>query len=832
METVIITVFGLAGLMVLIGLLPPVASRLRLPFTVLLAAFGCALGLGRVLLPPHLQVDVVGGMSLPSEAFLLLFLPVLLFETVLAFDTRDLWHDIAPILTMAVVAVLVSTLVAGFALSLVSSMGLIAACLLGAIVATTDPIAVVGIFRDVGAPKRLSTLVEGESLLNDAAAIALFVLLLDVLTGTNTSIAGTEIAQRIAWSLIGGALAGAVLGRIGSELAIRAGDTAAAAITISVAVPYLTYIGCERFLHVSGVVAVVVAGFSFSSNFRLRAQPSVWTALTRVWGQLAFWASSLIFLLAAMRSPATLGHLGVHDFSLLAVLVIATMVARALTLGTLLPALSWLGLSEPVDRRYQTIMLWGGLRGAVTLVLALALAENMLLPLALREQMAALAIGLVLFTLFVQAPTLRPLIHGLGVDRLSPTDQALRRRAFDLASANMQQRIEDIAKSQGIDAAEVASLRLHLASAPARDGEAGAAEREPPAGRLVVGLATLASQELAMAHQELESAMVSRRIAARLTSEAQALLDTVRSQGRAGYRRAAAGQLVFGRRIRLYIMLQRRLGWERPLANQLAERFEILTVRTRLLHRLETFSQQRLSSLLGAAAGRVLAGDLKERLDAVTSSLDALRLQYPAYARALEHSYLQRAAVRLEEQAYVEMYQDALISREILQDLRDEIDRRRRQIDRMPDLDLDLSVDELVRHVPLFEPLNDQQLATLIRLLRPRLAVPGEVLMTRGSRGDSMFFIGSGALEVAVEPEPIRLGTGAFVGELALLTRQPRSATVRSLTFTRLLVLEGDAFRRFVRAHPELREEILSVARERLGRALPEGLFPRLRSAE
>lgn len=831
METVVITVFGLSGLMVLIGLLPPIAARLNMPFTVFLAAFGCALGLGLTQLPPHLQVDVVGGISLPSEAFLLLFLPILLFETALAFDTRDLWHDIAPILSMAIVAVVVTTLVAGFSLGLISSMGLVAACLLAAIVATTDPIAVVGIFRDVGAPKRLSTLVEGESLLNDAAAIALFILLLGVLTGQNATLGGFEIAQRIAWSFIGGALVGAVIGRLGSELAIRASDLPAAAITISVAVPYLAYISGERFLHVSGVVAVVAAGFSFSSDFRLRSQPSVWTALIRVWSQLAFWASSLIFVLAAMRSPASLSHLSVYDFGLLAVLVIATTVARALTLGTLLPALAWLGLSEPVDRRYQTIMLWGGLRGAVTLVLALALAENVALPVALREQIAALAIGLVLFTLFVQAPTLRPLIHRLGVDRLSPTDRALRRRAFDLASANMQQRIENIARSQGIDAAEVASLHLHLAKPPSQDGDATATEREVPAGRIAIGLATLASQELSMAHQELESAMVSRRIATRLASEAQALLDAVRGNGRAGYRRVAARQLAFGRRIRVDVFLQRNLGWERPLANQLAERFEILNVRMRLLRRLKSFADQRLSSLLGTATTRVLAGDLQERIDAVTSNLDALRLQYPAYARALEFSYLQRAALRLEEQAYVEMYQDALINREILQDLRDEIDRRREEIDRMPELDLDLSVEVLVRHVPLFEPLNDDQMATLIKLLRPRFTVPGEVLMTRGSRGDSMFFIGSGALEVEVKPEPIRLGTGAFVGELALLTRQPRSATVKSLTFTRLLVLEGDAFRRFVRAHPELREAILAVARERLGASLPESLLPGMRSS-
>src|SRR5690606_30154698 len=123
----------------------------------------------------------LGEFHISSEAFLVLFLPTLLFESALAVDVRRMMNDIAPILVMAVIAVVVCMLAVGFTLASLSSYGLIACLLLGSIVAATDPAAVIGIFKEIGAPKRLTMLVEGESLLNDAAAIALFSMLVGML---------------------------------------------------------------------------------------------------------------------------------------------------------------------------------------------------------------------------------------------------------------------------------------------------------------------------------------------------------------------------------------------------------------------------------------------------------------------------------------------------------------------------------------------------------------------------------------------------------------------------------------------------------------------------
>lgn len=155
-------VFGLAGLLTLVCFMPPLAGRLGLPYSVLLAIVGCLLGIGIHLhgwAPPVLGdlLDTIERFEISSETFLMVFLPVLLFETALSMNVRRLMNDIGPILMMAIVAVVVCTLVVGVAVNAVSSYGLLVCLLLGAIVATTDPAAVVGIFREVGAPKRLTT---------------------------------------------------------------------------------------------------------------------------------------------------------------------------------------------------------------------------------------------------------------------------------------------------------------------------------------------------------------------------------------------------------------------------------------------------------------------------------------------------------------------------------------------------------------------------------------------------------------------------------------------------------------------------------------------------
>jgi CPA1 family monovalent cation:H+ antiporter len=208
---------------------------------------------------------------------------------------------------------------------------------------------------------------------------------------------------------------------------------------------------------------------------------------------------------------------------------------------------------------------------------------------------------------------------------------------------------------------------------------------------------------------------------------------------------------------------------------------------------------------------------VEERRQGVGRALEALRLQYPDYARTLEARYVARAALQREADEYRQLLDERVIGPEVYSALDSDLAQRRAEVTRPLQLDLGVSREVLVAEMPLFAPLSPEQRGQIARLLRPRLALPDERIVAQGQRGDAMFFISSGAVEVEIETgEPVRLGSGEFFGELSLITGQPRNANIRALGYCWLLLLQARDFQRFLDANEGLASHIGRVARERL----------------
>lgn len=823
MTHTVLTVFALAGLLGVVSLMLPLAERLRIAPAVLVAAVGCTIG--ALVASVHGGVgngvanDVLkalGEFNLRPESFLFIFLPALLFETSINIDVRRLFEDLAPILLLAVIGVIVSTFVVGIALWPLSDVGLLACLLLGAILATTDPVAIVAVFRDIGVPRRLSTLVEGESLLNDAAAIALFGLILAMLTGeAEASAIGATI--KFLTDFAGGIAFGCFMGWLACRILPGLSEHQLAESTLTLALAYLTFIIGDQYLKTSGVVAVVAAGLVVSGQGRRRLPPSNWEALTRTWGQIAFWASSLIFLLAAMMAPKSLANASWLDLGLLVVVILAATGGRALTLYGLLPGLTALGLGQSVRNDQKLVMLWGGMRGAVSLALALAASENTALPVEVRQFIGVLATGFVLFTLFVAAPTLRPLMQYIGLDRLSPAEVALRDRVVALSLSTIQEDLGRIAAEHQIDPAVTEEAKrpyqrhLHAASEIAEEN----AQIEP-ASRIHSALQILVEREREFYLEYFDARTMSPRAVATLLTHAGWLRDAIKTGSIAEYHAAVERMLAFPAYFRLALQLQR---WniERPLAAELADRFEVLLAERLVVGELQRFTNRELKILFGAGVAETLEAELARRRSAIEQAIASLMLQYPNYARQLEQRLLTLTAIRLEHERFRRLLDESIISPEVFNDLERELTRRRRAAERRPRLDLGLSRAALLERVPLFAELDPKRRRRIGRLLKPRFVVPGEAIVRRGERGDSMYFISSGAVEVRLPAgEPIRLGSGDFFGELALIREQPRNADVVALGYCRLLTLARRDLERAFKADGTLRERIHEVARERL----------------
>jgi CPA1 family monovalent cation:H+ antiporter len=817
----VLTIFGVSGLLALASLMPPLAPRVRLPLTVLLAAIGCGLGLTLGVIAPYLPpgpladfFEALRTMPLSSEALLSLFLPALLFEAALSTDLRRLLDDLAPILLLAVIAVLVTTVMVGMGLSLATGMPALACLMVGAIIATTDPAAVVGVFRDLGAPKRLTTLVEGESLFNDAAAIALFGLLAGLLAGRGeASLSGTALAFIAEFA--GGLGFGFVIAWLGVGVLRAVRGHLRAEMTLTVALAYLTFIAAEHYLHVSGVVAVVTAALVLGTAGRIRVPPANWEALTGNWGQLGFWANALILLLGGLLVPRLIPGIDWHEIFALLVLILAALGARAVVLFGLWPVMSALKMGQGVTHPQKLVILWGGLRGAVSLALALAATELAWLDPATRRFVGLLAAGFVLFTLFVNGPTLRSLIRLLGLDRLTEDERAVREGALGLALARVESRIGELAGELGApaDAVELVGRPYRERLSAIAGGEVARLEAE---ARLRLGLLSLARREERLYLEYRRDRLVSTRMLPQLVADTGRLQDAIKTAGAEGYRSAAARAVGFSRRLRLALFANRRLGIERPLAHLIGVRFEHLAIGKLAVSTLIAFTRDRVGPILGEDIAARLSTLLEERRAAVLEALEALRLQYPRYARALEARMLGRTALRLEQAEYDELLAEEAIGEEVHKDLNRELSHRWRTLDRPLPLDLVMPIPDQIARVPLFASLGPAARTKIARLLRPRLAVPGERIVVKGERGDAMYFIASGAVEVKLDPGPLRLGSGDFFGELALLTNQPRTADVAALGYCRLLVLRARDFRRLLDSDAAFAEAVGTVARARL----------------
>jgi monovalent cation:H+ antiporter, CPA1 family len=737
----------IAGYLVLASLVQPAAERLHLPYTVLLAVLGMAIGgfssfLFYTPLTNAFDDIVAPIVNLPFSApvFLVVFLPLLLFHAALTIDLREIAPDWAPILTLAIVAVFAAAAAIGFSLNLAADVPLTVALLLGAIVATTDPAAVVAIFRELGAPARLTRLLEGESLLNDAAAIVMFSVLIGMVTkGKNPDFAAG--AARFAEAFLGGAVLGAAGGRLFGSILPLLGGSRLAEVTLSLALPYFVYLLGDEVFDVSGVVAVVSAALTAGAIGRVRLAPDNWRYLERVWEQTGFWASSLVFLSASTLVPRLLTGVTLEDFWLLLIALAAAFVSRAAVLFGLLPPLSALRLSQRVSSAYKLVITWGGLRGALTLALALTVTENTRIDPAAKDLVAVLATGFVLFTLLVNGLTLRPVIRLLQLDRLSPLSQALRNKVLALSLADVREAVSKMAQEYAIATptleatAALLDRRVEeLASRP--DLEKAISDRD----RIRIGLVAIANHERRIILDHHAQRTVSGAAIERLLRNTRLMLDAARADGRVGYNRAARALLGFPRAFRVAIFLHRRFNVARPLQREITIRFEMLLIRRLALEELARFVEHRLYSLLGERVAELLGEVIAARRDATTRALDALRLQYPEYAEALEQRFLRQSGFRLALSRFHDLYDEGLIGKEVFEDLEREHAAVRALSDELPPLDLGLRAEDMLAQFEMFASLGAAELRALARLFRPRLLVPQEVVIRKGERGNARCF--------------------------------------------------------------------------------------------
>ncbi len=410
-ETTLTAVEIFVGLVTAAGLIALVARRVAVPYTVALVVFGLA----TAIFAPRLD------FAINEDLVLLVLLPGLIFEAAYNLDVNELRRAFGGVTLLAVPGVLLTAFVVAGVLAVATDIPLELGFVVGAMVAATDPAAVISTFRRLGSPRRLSTMVEGESLFNDGTALVVFVIAMQFVTSNATVLDGLEY---FVLTLVISTVIGGVVGFVASRLIARVDDHLIE-LTISLAMAYGAYLIADLF-HESGVIATVIAGLVLGNyGRRIGMSERTQEALNTVWEFIAFLLTALVFLLVGLgiNLPSLLDAAGPIAWGVAAVLI-----GRALVVYVLLGGTSYL-----ISDRYHPaiplpwlhVMFWAGLRGAVAVAMALSLPPDF----PQRQLLQEVTFGIVLFTLVVQGTTIGLLIERTGAGSISEPRTVESRRA-------------------------------------------------------------------------------------------------------------------------------------------------------------------------------------------------------------------------------------------------------------------------------------------------------------------------------------------------------------------------------------------------------------------
>ena len=817
-EVVDITI-GVVALLLIAAAVRGTTKKGSFPFSVALTLAGMAL----TWLATHFEpaAALVSGFTVTPQVILYVFLPTLVFESSFNLDARLLRDNLTATLTLAAPGLILSTAIIGAMVHAATAIPLAEALLLGAILSATDPVAVIALFKQLGVSRRLMILVEGESLLNDATAIVLARILVGVVAAGGFSLSGAASgAADFVLVFAGGVVVGWVMAILAAWALSAVESDPFIETTITVTLAYGAFLAAEELFHVSGVMASMAAGLVLGGRRRVTISAVVRDRLEHLWEYLAFVANALIFLLVGLhvRLESLAGSAGA-----LAWVIAAMLVSRAVVVYGLTPLPQRAPGAEPVSVAYQTVMFWGGLRGAIALAIVMSLPgfER-------HELFITLVTGAVLFTLVVQGLTMNRLVALLGLNTAPFADRVALLEARLAAAARARDRIPELSShgffSGAVGGRLAQDSEREIAGIQAKLDALRRAEMDPGTERRLLLMFAL-SEEKAMYHDLFSRGHLSEPALYELILSVDLQLDALR-RPRPDARPLDYHHLRRRELSRRAVRLLDQIPWLDPLTRRLhqariAHDYEVAWGRgmgdARVMEELAAYAS--LRSFSGEALGEVRALYEKWR-DASTMRLDGDAREIPEFVIAAQERLGKRLALLAKLETVREQATHGAIPHGVAEILEEELLLSLRSLRGIEPASLAVGPVESLRRTPLFSGLSPGELTALANHVRERLFAEKEIIVRQGDQGSSMFLIARGVARVSREINGVRkdvatLMTGDFFGEMALLHAEPRSATVWAVTPCSVgELLREDALKIF-ETHPDIGRAVRLADAER-----------------
>ncbi|MGR9045488.1 MAG: cation:proton antiporter [Gammaproteobacteria bacterium] len=776
-------------------------KHLHLPHTVLLVV----IGLGINLLAPWTDYgEMLSKFRLTHDLVLFVFLPGLIFESALNLNARALLKDLIPVLVMAIPGMLISGVLVALGLVFSLNLDLTVALLFGALISATDPVAVIALFKELGVDRRLTVLVEGESLFNDATAIVLFNILLAFVASGEFMLTDTLAAAKdFAWVFLGGVLVGVLIGSLMSELIVRLRQGGSSIVLIlTMIMAYFSFIVAEHSFHVSGVMSVLSTALCLSVMGVPRLSEQVEQSIREFWTVIVLIFNSLLFIMIGL-SVDVVSLLGYWQPILWAVLAVAA--ARAVSIYGLIPLTTSIFDLPTVNLGSQHIMWWGGLKGGLAIAIVFSIPDSVVD----KQLLTELTLGVVLISLLVNASVLRPLLRWLKVDRLSNEEWLeLQQGMVDIKSS-----VEEVLRSFS---------NLHVLGDKIHSSVASELDRKLKPG----GNVSMTEDQLL------------KRIHLQVLQTEEEELERLNDIGLVNYYTYMNFKDIL-RKDKNKNISEVLCGNNRTEATNPFLQFEMAMIKYLsgyewTLGLLVKYQSGRFSNLIRHdLAGVFIAHEALIRLKQFELSLPVKR--YKAMKKLYQHR-LQRRQGRLKKFSEVfpdfyhqyecrlfqevallyslkrifEEYQRGKLSVKVFRRLEKCLHDAQKQL---PAITASLSLakrDDWLDSMPLFSGLPRDVIKRLAQNARYISFLPEDTVFNEGDKGDSVYVLVSGSANVFKQNEAgqnchvAELRRGSFIGEHALSARAVRTATIRAKTYITLLRLTTDEVVALAKEAPEL----------------------------
>tara|TARA_B100001123_G_scaffold63217_1_gene69330 strand:- start:363 stop:2792 length:2430 start_codon:yes stop_codon:yes gene_type:complete len=797
------------GLLTVSMMAAAICNYIPVPYTVFLVILGMFLG---SLARQDIGLNFLLDFQLTPDLVLYLFLPVLIFESAINLDARSLMKDIAPILVLAIPALVISTTIVGLGLWFIEDFNIIYALIFGALISATDPVAVISLFKELGAPHRLTVLVEGESLLNDATAIVLFNILLGISIWGQFGVFDFYVAvAEFLKVFFGGLGVGIIIGIVTSELLNRIHANISGYLIMSIVVAYSSFAISEHIMHLSGVMAVVSSAITLGLLGANRIPQREKETVDETWDILALVCNSLLFLLVGLSVDVSLlfSHLDT-----IFVAIVLVLVARAAGIYTLVPSAVSIFKLPNISMREKHIMWWGGLKGGLAIAIVLSIPTTM----PGRETLIYVTLGVVIFSLLVNASTVRPLMRKLGFDKFTDQEEIELQHGLKQSFSQAENILKIFKKANIIPR----STKKIIEEKTKKIFEVSESTSDTYTKTHYVKVTALR-----MEMKELKYlydigflqyyTYMNMKILLQRESDNLELNEKKNAE-----KNATIKQSPF---IRLEKSIIKQLR-EHDFASSFLSRYQYLRFSQTLQRNIAGLLickkvMEKIDSLddVEGEIKKNIINQYKQRHDRRKKRLEDISANFPEFYERYETRLFEKVSLNAADFFIREAYNNSEFGTKIFVNIKKRIDDAINELPKITDSIPVLQPREMIAMVPLLQGLSDKLIDQLSNRAKELTFLQGDLVIEQGEKGDSLYIINHGELTIYktehIDKPIAELKSGDFFGEMALLGEQVRTANVKVNKPTSLLRLTRKDVLLMAENEPELKNRLERAIEER-----------------